>query len=321
MKVTIYERAEELPTLIEGSYFHSQQLMELCQRTPGQKPYMAVVSDADGRAIAHLLAVERHRKSWLPPFLYSQVRVLGEGVYTEGLGDGTLFGMMVSSLTRKLSSHVLFLEISHLSQKMFGYRQLRQAGYFPVRWMNIHNSLHSRTPEERIAPRMLHRVENAIRRGVTTRVVDNEKDFTAAMKLLRRHLRFKPRRYMPSHELFMGMLEQGACNIFITHIHQHVIGCTVVVYSKGDAYLWYSASKRKSYAALHPNAVTLWNTIRAVHQEGCRHIRFIDVGLPFRKNPYRDFILRFGGKEVSGFRWFRISIRWVNAVASWLWRE
>ena len=321
MKVTIYEHAEELPELTQGSYFHSRQLMEACQRTPGHKAYMAVVSDADGRAIAHLLAVERRRKSWLPPFFYSQVRVLGEGVYTGGLVDGTLFGMMVDSLTKRLSSRVLFIEISHLSQKMFGYRQLRQSGYFPVRWMSIHNSLHSRPPEERITSRMLHRVENAIKRGVTTRVVNSEEDFTAAMKLLRRHLHFKPRRYMPQQEIFREMTRQGVCRIFITHYHQHVIGCTVVVYSDGDAYLWYSASRRKTFATLHPNAVTFWNTIRAVYQEGCQHIRFIDVGLPFRRNPYRDFILRFGGKEVSGYRWFRISIGWVNKIASWLWRQ
>jgi hypothetical protein len=321
MKVTIYEHAKDLPPLLEGSYFHSRQLMELCEQTPGQKPYMVVVSDADEQSLAHLLAIERYRRSWLPPFLYSQIRVLGEGVYSDGLADGTFFGMMVSCLTKRLSSHVLFLEISHLSQKMFGYRQLRQTGYFPVRWMNIHNSLHSRTPEERIAPRMLHRVENAIRRGVTTRVVDCEEDFQSAIKLLRRHLRFKPRRYMPSIDLFRGMVEQGACRIFITHYHQHVIGCTVVIYSDGDAYLWHSASRRKSFAAMHPNAVTFWNTIRAVHQEGCRHIRFVDVGLPFRKNPHRDFILRFGGKEVTSYRWFRISISWVNRLASWLWRQ
>jgi hypothetical protein len=47
----------------------------------------------------------------------------------------------------------------------------------------------------------------------------------------------------------------------------------------------------------------------------------MDVGLPFRRNPYRDFILSFGGKEVSTLRWFRISFRWLNKLASWLWRE
>jgi hypothetical protein len=47
----------------------------------------------------------------------------------------------------------------------------------------------------------------------------------------------------------------------------------------------------------------------------------MDVGLPFRHNPYRDFILSFGGKEVSTLRWFRINFRWANKLASWLWRE
>ena len=93
------------------------------------------------------------------------------------------------------------------------------------------------------------------------------------------------------------------------------------VFNNGDAYLWYSASKRKSFAPLHPNAVTYWNTIKDAHADGYEHIRFMDVGLPFRKNIYRDFILRFGGKEVSTYRWFYISIRWINAIASWLWRE
>ena len=72
---------------------------------------------------------------------------------------------------------------------------------------------------------------------------------------------------------------------------------------------------------LHPNAITIWNAMKHAHTEGMQHFRFIDVGLPFRRNIYRDFILSFGGKEVTAFRWFRISIRWVNTLASWWWRE
>ena len=48
---------------------------------------------------------------------------------------------------------------------------------------------------------------------------------------------------------------------------------------------------------------------------------FMDVGLPFSKNPFREFILRFGGKEQSTYRWFRFSIRWVNKLLRWLYRE
>ena len=154
-----------------------------------------------------------------------------------------------------------------------------------------------------------------------TKPVETLDEFKAFSKLLRSHHWFKPKRYIPDDAFFREMMQQGMCQILITKYHDHVIGTTVTVFSDGDAYLWYSASRRKSYAPLHPNAVTMWATIKSAHSSGYQHIRFMDVGLPFRKNPYRDFILRFGGKEVSTYRWFRISIRWVNRLASWLWRE
>ena len=85
MKAYVYEYSSALPPLTEGSYFHSPELMELCERTPRHKPYMVVVSDDEGHPVAHMLAIERYRRSWLPPYLYSHVRVLGEGVYQQGV--------------------------------------------------------------------------------------------------------------------------------------------------------------------------------------------------------------------------------------------
>lgn len=320
MKAYVYEYSSALPPLKEGSYFHSPELMELCEHTPRHKPYMVVATDDEGHHVAHMLAIERYRRSWLPPYLYTHVRVLGEGVYQQG-PDNEVFELMVKELTERLQNKVLYIEFSHMSQKMFGYGSLRSAGFFPVKWMNIHNSLHSRTPEERISTKLLARIKIAQERGATTKEVETEDEFRTFSKLLRRHNWLKPRRYLPDDEFFRGMMKAGRCKIFITHYHQKVIGCSVCVYSGEDAYLWYSAARRKSYATLHPNAVTFWATIKDTHATGRQHIRFLDVGLPFRKNPYRNFILRFGGKETSTYRWFRISIRWVNALASWLWRE
>ncbi|MBR3080519.1 MAG: GNAT family N-acetyltransferase [Prevotella sp.] len=322
MNVSIFQHASQLPPIPAGSYFHSPELMELCERTPRHKPYMVVVQQGDGTVAAHLLAIVRYRHSWFPPYLYMHVRMMGEGEYhIEGINRQELFGLMAEAITTKLQNRTLYMEFSHLSEKMFGYRELRKMKYFPVRWMSVHNSLHSRTPEERITERQLIRIENALNRGATTKEVQTDEEFRAFSRLLRHHNWFKPRRYLPDDQFFRGMMESGHCKIFITLVHEHVIGCSVCIYSGSDAYLWYSASRRKSFAPFHPNAVTFWNTIKDAHASGYDHIRFIDVGLPFRKNPYRDFILRFGGKEVSTYRWFRISIRWVNKLASWLWRE
>lgn len=324
LKVTIYQQSSELPPITESNYFHSPELMELCEKTPRMKPYMAVVSLTEGTIVAHMLAIVYNRRSWLPPFLYSHIRVMGEGVYhqtTDEYNEQYLFGRMAEALTERMQNRMLYIEFSHLSQKMFGYKDLKRLGFFHVKWMNIHNSLHSRTPEERITERQLKRIESAQERGAETKLVETPEEFRQFSKLLRRHNWLKPRRYLPVDEFFQGLMKSNRCRLFITKYHDKVIGCCACVNSEGDSYLWYSASRRKSFALLHPNSVTIWNAIKHAHQEGMQHFRFIDVGLPYRRNPYRDFILRFGGKEVTGFRWFRISIRWVNALASWWWRE
>ena len=326
MKVTIYTDTATLPALPSGSYFHSRELMELCLRTPHHKPHMAVVVDDDGEVVANLLAVESYRFVWMLPQLHRHVRILGEGAYRTKKDDdpwskNMVFSMMLDALTKKLQYRVLYMEVSHLTQKMFGYAPLRAARFFPVRWMSVHNSLHSKTPEERISERQLERVTTAINRGVETHEVKNDEDFCAFSRLMRHHHWLKVRRFLPCDTFFRDLMEAGRCKLLVTTYKNKTIGCSVTVYSEGDAYLWYSASRRKSYATLHPNAVTFWNTIRQAHQDGCQHIRFMDVGLPFRRNPYRDFILSFGGKEVSTLRWFRINIRWINRIASWLWRE
>ena len=332
MKVAIYEKTALLPELPPNTgYYHSRELMELCEATPRQRPFMAVVTDDDGEVMACLLAIERRRRSWLPPYLYRHVRITGTGSYresdtttpqqSEAVSKNMLFSMMIDALTRRLGHRTLYMEVSNIQQKMFGYAPLRAAGYFPVRWMNIHNSLHSKAPEERISKRLMKRIKYGIRHGVTTKTVETEQEFIAFMKLLRHHHWLKPRRYVPDDQFFRGMMEKNRCTLFLSQYNHHTVGCSCLVYAEDDAYLWYSASRRKSFATLHPNAITFWNTIQYAHEKGCQHIRFMDVGLPFRRNPYRDFILSFGGKEVSTFRWFRISIRCLNKIASWLWRE
>lgn len=315
-KVTIYEQAGKLPALDDSNFFHSRQLMEFCKQTPRHKPLMAVATDGDGKVLGHLLCIVRFRLSWFPPYLYTHARIYGNNHC-----EAYIFGQLMEALTERLQNRALYIEVSNLSEKMFGYRELRKLHYFPVRWMSVHNSLHSKTPEERISDRMLKRINRAIKHGVTTKTVETEEEFKAFMKLLRHHHWLKPRRYVPTDHFFRSMMDKNRCTLFISQYNHHVLGCSCLVYAEGDAYLWYSASRRKSFATLHPNAVTYWNTIKYAYDKGCQHIRFMDVGLPFRRNIYRDFILRFGGKEVSTFRWFRISLRWVNKLASWLWRE
>ena len=304
-----------MPEVEETNFFHSRQLFLISASTPKMKPYMAVCTDESGRVVSHLLAVVRYRTSFFPPYFFMHCRIMGEGEYAESdYRRDELFGEMLSAITRKLNKICLYIEVSDLSQKMFAYRQFRQSDFFPVKWMSIHNSLHSRSPEERIGPRLQKHIDNAIEKGVTNVEVRNDDDFRSFIRLLKRHNWLKPRRYIPADEFFKGIMGSHDGKLFITKFHEHVIGCSALAFTQGQAYIWYMAFRRKSYASLHPDDVTVWNAIKTAQSLGCEHIYFMDVGLPFRKNSFRDFILSFGGKPVSTYRWFRCSIGWMNRL-------
>lgn len=323
LTTTIYTKSKEIPDLRQGSFFHSLELMKACESTPRQRPYMVVVYDAHGNERGHMLGIVRFRTLILPPFLLIHCRILGEGVYyeTDEYKKDDLFEVMLSALTQKLNKRVLFMEVSNLSNKMFGYKILRTNSYYPINWVTIHNSLHRRAPEERITPKLQKRIDHAHQKGAQTTIIDNEQDFTAFSKLLREHHLFKPKRYIPDDTFFRRLMESDNGDLFVTKYRDKVIACAVCVYSEGDAYLWYSAFRRKTFHALHPDIIAVWDVMKHAYNEGYQHMRFIDVGLPFQRSPYREFILRFGGKEQSTYRWFRFSIRWVNKLLAWIYRE
>ena len=322
LTTTIYRKSQELPEMEDSNFFHSRRLMEIVEKTPRQKPYMVVTTDESGRVVSHLLGVMRFRPMWLPPFLLVHCRVLGEGVYPDSQYTADdLLEEMLTHLMHVMSNKTLYVEVSNLSKKMLGYRQLRQLGFYPVNWMSIHNSLHSHTPEERITPRLQKRIDTAHNRGVYTEMVSTEEDFVAFSKLLRHHNILKPKRYIPDDIFFRQLMEQDNGRLFVTKYHGRVIGCSACVYSNNNAYLWYSAFRRKTYMHLHPDVVTIWDTIKDAYDRGFQHMYFLDVGLPFSRNPFREFILRFGGKEQSTYRWFRFSIKWVNKLLAWIYRE
>lgn len=322
LRTRIYTISDKLPAgLREDNFFHSPQLFMLSKETPRQRPYMVTIEDSNGNILAQMLSVVRRRSSWFPPYLYRQCRIFGEGVYQSEQSKSEFFGIMLHALTTKLGPAMFFMEASNLSQKMFGYKQFRDNRFFPVRWMSIHNSLHSHTPEERLTKKMLTRIEKSYQRGAVTDEVKSDDDFKAFTKLLRQHNWLKPKRFIPADEFFRGMQDKGSARLFVTRYHEHIIGCSAVVYSEGQAYLWYAAYRRKSYLKVHPDELTIWHAIKDAHTRGYEHIYFMDVGLPYSRNTFRDFILSFGGKPVSTYRWFRCNIKWINSLLSWIYRD
>lgn len=317
--VRLYTTGEELPEMTCRNFFHSAELFHIVEKTPGHRPYMAVATDAEGRVVAHTLAIIRRRGSWLPPYLYTQGRIYGEGEYADGYDNEEIFGLILHELTRKLRRRLCFyIEFSDLSRKMFGYRFFRRNTYFPVRWQEVHNSLHSKVPADRLTDKTRDRIAHVYALGVETREARSEAEVLCFHRLLTRFYHFKPHRLIPSAQLFLELHRGQHSRIFLTLYRGKVIGGCACVYSDDNAYLWYSASKRKTYPHLHPNTMTIWHAINWSWQHHYAHFRFLDAGLPFPKNPRREFILRFGGKPVAKYRWFRFSIGWLNRLAGWV---
>ena len=316
LTVNIYTNINQFPHgLNEEHVFHSPQFFRLAKETPHHKPYMVTAETPDGTIVAQMLALVRYRSSLFPPYLYRHCLILGNGVYRDAdsedaeqkkdISRAEIFGIMLNKLTSKIGRWTLYLEVSNLPSKMYAYKQLRENHYFPVHWMSIHNSLHSKTPEERISERLIKKINAAYARGVVTNEVSSESDFKAFMKLLRQHNLFKPKRFIPDEEFFKGIRSNGSGRLFVTRYHNHIIGCACVIYSNRQAYLWYAAFRRKSYAFVRPDIMTIWHTLKDAHQRGYEHMYLI--AKEFSK-------LSGGGKPTSTYRWFHCSIGWVNKL-------
>nr|MBP7472799.1 GNAT family N-acetyltransferase [Prevotella sp.] len=320
--VKIYNSGDVLPEMTCSNFFHSAELFHITERVIGSSPYMIVAFDENNNVVAHLLAIIRRRGSFLPPYLYTQGRIYGEGEYNDEVDKSLVFNLMLRSATSKFKHKFCFyVEFSNLSKKMLGYRFFRQNHYYPIQWQEIHNSLHSKKPEERISKKLQQRIDHIYNLGVETREVSGLDEVREFYKMLNKFYRFKFRRLIPSVRHFEELYKSKNANIFVTTYKQKIIGGCTCVYSEGNAYLWYLASKRKSHPTLHPNTMTVWHAIKYAYEHNYAHIFFLDVGLPWKKNPFREFILSFGGKPIGMYRWFHFNIKWLNKILTWYYKE
>ena len=317
--VNIYTSSKELPTrLVEGNFFHSKELFQIVEESPNDTPFMAVATH-EGEVRGQLLVIVHRRGSLIPPYLYTHAHAHGEGCYAHEQEAELIFPLLLKNITLRLRKRLCFyIEFSEISKKMFGYRHLRRLGYFPVAWQEIHNSLHSLSPEQRLGNKQTAVIESMIRKGVSCHEATSSEDIARFHRLLSNYYRFKLRRFIPSIDFFMYLAQSENAKIFLTTYGDKAIGGCACVYSQNNAYLWYAVGRRKSYLPLHPETMTIWYALKTAHEMGCKHFQFMDAGLPWKHNPYREFILSFGGKPVAKLRWFRFYTKPVNAILRWI---
>ena len=317
LRLTTYYRGNEIPDLPGKNTFHSKELFLIYEATPGYSP-VYIVATIDGKPVAKLLAGIRTNKSLFPPSIVRRCEIYGTGDYMDDAIDReAVFGEMLEHLTTEVLRVSFMIEFRNLDNALFGYKYFRENNYFPVNWLRVRNSLHSQKKvEERFSPSRLRQIKKGIQNGAKVEEAHSIEEIREFSRMLYKVYSSHIRKHFPNIEFFRHMeeklirSEQG--KIFIVRYKEKIIGGSACIYSEDSAYLWFSGGMRKTYALQYPGILAVWMALKDAYERKFRHLEFMDVGLPFKKHGYRDFVLRFGGKQSSTRRWFRFRWNWLN---------
>ena len=318
IRLMTYRSGSILPPLPGESLPNSSELFRIYEQTPGYSPIL-IVASIEEQPIAKLQAVIRRSVRLFPPSLIKRCEIFGTGEYFDTTySQEELFGLMLEHLTDEVLKECFLIEFRNLPTGLFGYKHFRQNGYFPVNWIRVYNSLHSLSPEERLENKRKRQINRALKYGVTLQEAQSEEERNTFLQLLKRNYSSKLRKHFPALELFQLLTkentEEKSARTFIVKYRNRIIGGSFCMYSDERAYLCFSFGLRKTFAWLHPNSMAIWAALTDAYQRGYQHFEFIDAGLPYQKVGYRNFILSFGGKQVSTRRWFRFRWEWINKL-------
>ena len=319
MKLTSYYRGNEIPPLPGKNIFHSPELFRVYEATPGYMPLLVVGSREDV-PVFRLLAVCRKSIRLFPPALIKRCEIYGTGELLDQSEDkDALFKEVIGHLTGELLPRCFFIEFRNLENSLFGYKHFRDCNYFPVNWLKVRNSLLSlKAPMERFSEALRRQIRKGLENGAVTCEAASLEDITEFTRMLRKNYSAKIRKHLPAAVFFKILFslcgDRGIGKIFLVRYKDKIIGGSVCLYSEGNAYLLFSGGLRKSYAKQYPGVLSVWKALEDAYDRGIEHLEFMDAGLPFKKHGYRDFILRFGGKQSSTRRWFRFRWNFLNRL-------
>lgn len=319
LKLTTYYSGSEVPALPGTNTFHSTELFRIYEATPGYTPVL-IVASIEGKPVGKLLAVIRTSVRLFPPGIIKRCEVYGTGEYFDtDLDRETVFTEMLQRLTSEALRKCFLIEFRNLDNAMFGYKAFRDNRYFAINWMRVRNSLHSlHKTEDRFSPSRIRQIKKGLKNGAEVREARTAEEIKAFALMLQHNYSSKIRRHFPNLKFFQlletQLIEGKQSRIFIVTYKGKIIGGSACIYSGTDAFLWFSGGMRKTYALQYPGILAVWKALDDARERGYEHLEFMDVGLPFRKHGYREFVLRFGGKQISTRRWFHFRWEWLNRV-------
>ena len=142
-----------------------------------------------------------------------------------------------------------------------------------------------------------------------------EQEINEGLRLLKNYYKTKIRRPLPGSNILRGLLADEKQRMFIVEHGGKIIGCSVCSYHNGNAYLTFSCGLRKSHPLLYPGITAVWAAIEDAHRRGYAHIEFLESRtLAGIRSGYKNFLLNFGGKQVSTLRWYHFKWNFLNKI-------
>ncbi|WP_300728114.1 GNAT family N-acetyltransferase [uncultured Bacteroides sp.] len=316
IRLTIYRNSKDLPILPGSNIFHSTELFHVLEQTPGYTPHMIVAFKGD-RPIGKMLCITRRNFQYL--HLFKKTYIYGTGEYFDpDIPSDIIFNEMLTYFTKIFGDKSFMLEFRNLEEPLFGYRYFRQNKYFPIRWLRVRNSIHHDTIDKWMSTSRKRQISRGVKNGAILDTAQTPQEIEEFFTMIRNFYSPKIHRYLPNLKFFNALLTQPCEHemgkIFTIRYKNKIIGGSVCLFSGNTTYLIFSGGMRKTYSTLYPGVLAVWHAMNYARDNGYRHFEFIDAGLPFKRYSYRDFILRFGGKQLSTRRWFKIRWRWLNRI-------
>ena len=322
MHIEIYTKGEELPQLLPGNIQHSALMFRTLEKSKRSQPYMLVAYDDNQKEAAHLIIIKRKPLFPFLPIIGNRYTIYGEGVYREGCSEREeIYTMFLDKLFDIADSLHSYIEIKTIEDPRFAYATLSRRNFIPVRDHRIYISLHSKAPEERLSRKYRSHIRKAKERGVSYRIATSPAEIEQALHLLHNYYISKVRRPFPDTRILKQLLThpdgkpRSETQLFVVEYKGKIIGSSIVTHDKERAYLAFSCGLRKSHPTCYPGIMAVWAAIESAHRNGYPHIEFLESRtLAGIRSSYKNFLLNFGGKQVSTLRWYRFKWNIFNKI-------
>ena len=253
IRISTYEHSKDIPDLPGTNIFHSTELFQVLEQTPGYRPVLLVAWEND-TPIGKLLCITR-RNARLTG-LRKKTYAYGTGEYfnTSRKAD-EIFGNFLSYFTIIFQDQSFFLEFRNLEEPLFGYRYFRQNGYFPIRWLRVRNSIHHQTLDKWISASRKRQIARGLKNGATMDIARTQEDIEAFFNMLRKYYAAKIHRYLPDLRFFLSLLKRPS---------EHELGKFFLIrYKSSEARYAYSHKIQPIYFSLPACARLIRFSIRA----------------------------------------------------------